>query len=153
MESGIILNNKWLDVTLVSMIVAQVYKLFSSLIIEKRLNWKRFWETGGMPSSHTSSVVALTSSVAITEGLHSVIFAISTVFSIVVMYDASGVRKAAGQHAGVINELTDFFTMAFDKKFKNEKLKELLGHSRSEVFAGAILGIAVALLMRGYLLR
>jgi uncharacterized protein len=153
MESGIILNNKWLDVTLVSMIVAQVYKLFSSLIIEKRLNWKRFWETGGMPSSHTSSVVALTSSVAITEGLHSVIFAISTVFSIVVMYDAAGVRKAAGQHAGVINELTDFFTMAFDKKFKNEKLKELLGHSRSEVFAGAILGIAVALLMRGYLLR
>jgi len=153
MGQGIILGNKWLDVTLISMLAAQFYKLFSSLVIEKRLNWKRFWETGGMPSSHTSSVVALSASVAITEGLHSAVFAISVVFSIVVMYDAAGVRKAAGQHAGVINELTDFFTIAFDKKFKNEKLKELLGHSRSEVFAGAILGVVVALLMRGYLLR
>lgn len=152
MDSGIIFSNRWLDVTFISMLAAQIYKVFNTLILERRWNFKRFWETGGMPSSHTSSVVALTTSIAITEGTSSIAFAISTVFSVIVMYDAAGVRKEAGQHAGVINELTDFFSLAFDKKFKNEKLKELLGHSRSEVFAGAILGIVTAFAMRWYLL-
>lgn len=152
MDSGIIFGNKILDVVFISMFVAQFYKLISTFFIKKSVVWSRLWETGGMPSSHSSSVMALTTSIAITEGMSSVAFAISVVFSIVVMYDASGIRKAAGEHAGVINQLTDFFSTAFDKKFSNEKLKELLGHSRTEVFAGAVLGLLIALLMKNYLL-
>jgi uncharacterized protein len=153
MDSGIIFGNKILDVVFISMFVAQFYKLISSLFIQKKIDWSRLWETGGMPSSHSSSVMALTTSVAITEGLSSVAFAICAVFSIVVMFDAAGIRKAAGEHAGVINQLTDFFSTAFDKKFHNEKLKELLGHSRTEVLVGAIVGFLIAMIMKGYLLR
>ena len=153
MHSGIVFGNKVLDVVLISMFIAQFYKVLSSYFPHKRIVWSRLWETGGMPSSHSSSVVALSTAIAITEGLHSTAFAISAVFAIVVMYDASGIRKAAGEHAGIINQLTDFFSVRFDKKFSNEKLKELLGHSRSEVFAGAILGFLVAFLMKKYLLN
>jgi len=152
MDSGIIFGNKVLDVVFISMFVAQLYKLVSSYFPTKRIEWSRLWETGGMPSSHSSSVMALTTSVAITEGVSSIAFAICVVFSIVVMFDASGIRKAAGEHAGILNQLTDFFSTAFDKKFSNEKLKELLGHSRTEVFAGAVLGLVIALLMKNYLL-
>jgi len=152
MHSGVIFGNKILDVIFISMFVAQFYKLISSYFIKKTIDWSRLWETGGMPSSHSSSVMALTTAIAITEGMRSIAFAISVVFSIVVMYDAAGIRKAAGEHAGVINQLTDFFSIAFDKKFHNEKLKELLGHSRTEVFVGAVLGLVIALLMKGYLL-
>jgi acid phosphatase family membrane protein YuiD len=152
MNSGIIFGNKLLDVVFISMFVAQLYKLVSTYFIKKRIVWSRLWETGGMPSSHSSSVIALTTAIAITDGMRSIAFAISVVFSIVVMYDAAGIRKAAGEHAGVINQLTDFFSAAFDKKFHNEKLKELLGHSRTEVLAGAILGFVIAILFKGYLL-
>lgn len=152
MNSGIIFGNKILDVVFIAMFGAQLYKLVSSYFIKKKIDWTRLWETGGMPSSHSASVMALTTSVAITEGLRSIAFAICVVFSIVVMFDAAGIRKAAGEHAGVINQLTDFFSTAFDKKFNNEKLKELLGHSRTEVFVGAIVGFLIALLLKGYLL-
>jgi len=82
--------------------------------------WSRLWETGGMPSSHSSSVVALATAVAITEGLNSVGFAISTVFAIIVMYDAAGIRKAAGEHASVINQLTEFFMTALIKSLRTK---------------------------------
>ena len=153
MHSGILFGNKILDVVFISMFVAQLYKLVSSYFSRKKIVWSRLWETGGMPSSHSASVIALTTSIAIIDGLRSIAFAICVVFSIVVMFDAAGIRKAAGEHAGVINQLTDFFSTAFDKKFNNEKLKELLGHSRTEVFAGAVLGFLIALLLKGYLLR
>jgi len=153
MDAGIIFKNRILDVVFLSMFVAQFYKFISTWVLTKKIVWSRLWETGGMPSSHSSSVIALATAVAITEGISSVSFAISTIFSIIVMYDASGIRKEAGQHAGIINQITDFFSTAFDKKFNHEKLKELLGHSRSEVFAGAILGFLIAFLMKGYLLQ
>lgn len=152
MSSGILLGNKTMDVVFISMFSAQLYKFISSSLLTKKLAWKRLYESGGMPSSHTSSVITLTTAVAITEGLSSIAFAICVVFSIVVMYDASGVRKEAGQHANVINQLTEFFSQKYDKKFHHEKLKELLGHSRSEVFAGAIVGFVIAFLLKGYLL-
>jgi uncharacterized protein len=153
MDAGIILKNKVLDIVFLSMIVAQLYKFISVSIIEKKLAWSRLWNTGGMPSSHTSSVVALTTSIAFTEGISSGMFAICVVFSIIVMYDAAGIRKAAGEHAGIINQFTEFLNTVFEKKFKHENLKELLGHSRSEVFAGAVLGFLIAFMMKGYLLK
>ncbi len=153
MDAGFLLKNKILDIVVISMVFAQVYKFISTIVLKKQVVWSRLWETGGMPSSHSSSVVALTTAIAILEGTGSFAFAISVVFSVVVMYDAAGIRKAAGEHAGVINQITDFFSMKYDKKFDNEKLKELLGHSRLEVLMGAILGFLVAFIMKGYLLR
>lgn len=153
MHSGITFGNKILDIVIVSMLAAQIYKLISTLFIQKKIVWSRLWETGGMPSSHSASVVALTTAIAFTEGLDSMAFAISAVFAVIVMHDAAGIRKAAGEHAGMINQLNDFFSTVFDKKFKTEKLKTLLGHSKSEVFAGAVLGFLVAWIFKGYLLH
>lgn len=153
MSAGIIFENKTLDVAFLSMFGVQFYKFISTSIRKKKLAWSRFVETGGMPSSHSSSVVALATAVAITHGLQSSLFAISAVFAIVVMYDASGIRKAAGDHANIINKITEFFSVKYDKNFNNEKLQELLGHSHTEVFVGAIVGFLIAFLMKGYLLR
>ncbi len=152
MASGIIFGNKTLDVVFISMFAAQLYKFVTSSVIKRKFDWGRLWETGGMPSSHSSSVVSLVTAIAITCGVQSAYFAIAVVFAIVVMYDAAGIRNAAGQHAGVINQLTEVFSNKYHIKFNNEKLKELLGHSRLEVFVGALVGLAIALLMRNYLL-
>lgn len=151
MNPGIILNNRILDVAFISMAIAQLYKFIVTAIRQKQIVWSRLWETGGMPSSHSSSVAALTTAIAICEGLSSIEFAISAVFSVIVMYDASGIRKAAGQHANIINQITEFFTATFNKDFKPQKLKELLGHDKVEVLIGAFLGIAVAFAMKDYL--
>ena len=152
MASGFILGNKILDVVVIAWFIAQFYKVVSSLILEKRLNIRRFWETGGMPSSHSSTVSSLATAVGITQGIHSVYFAISVVFAIIVMHDASGIRRAAGKQAGVLNELGKSLSNLFEEKFHQEQLKELLGHTPVEVLAGAILGVVVALLMKPYLI-
>jgi len=152
MKTGVIFGNKILDVVFIAMFLAQFYKLIASFFSSKKVVWSRLWDTGGMPSSHSSSVISLTTAVGITEGLHSVAFAICAIFAIIVMFDASGIRRAAGEHAGVLNQMTEFFSASYGKKFRNEKLKELLGHSHTEVFFGALLGFLVALLLKGYLL-
>jgi acid phosphatase family membrane protein YuiD len=151
MSSGVIFGSKILDVAAISMVVAQLYKFISTIFLQKKVVWSRLWETGGMPSSHSSSVVTLTTAVALTEGTRGVAFPICVVFAIIVMYDATGVRKEAGEHAGILNQLTEFFNASFEKKFKTEKLKELLGHSRTEVLAGIILGLIVPFIFKRYL--
>ena len=152
MDSGIIFGNKILDVVTVSWFIAQFYKVIASLVIEKKVNLKRMFETGGMPSSHSSTVSALATAVGIIYGLSSALFAISAIFAIIVMHDASGIRRAAGEQAGILNRLSESLNSLFENKFQQENLRELLGHTRIEVIVGAILGIAVALLMRPYLL-
>ena len=97
-----------------------------------------------MPSSHTSFVTALTAAVALNEGLSSSLFAVCVVFSFVVMYDASGVRRAAGEQAALLNRLVENFGRE-KLEVTGERLKELVGHSPLEVIAGAALGIAVAI--------
>jgi acid phosphatase family membrane protein YuiD len=152
MDSGIIFGNKILDVVTVSWFIAQFYKVIASLVIEKKVNLKRMFETGGMPSSHSSTVSALATAVGIIYGLSSALFAVSAIFAIIVMHDASGIRRAAGEQAGILNRLSESLNSLFENKFQQENLRELLGHTRIEVIVGAILGIAVALLMRPYLL-
>ena len=152
MSSGIILGNKILDVVTVSWFIAQFYKVISSLVVEKKVNFKRMFETGGMPSSHSSTVSALATAVGITFGVSSALFAVSAIFAIIVMHDASGIRRAAGKQAGILNRLSESLNLLFENKFQQENLRELLGHTPVEVLVGAILGIAVALLMRPYLL-
>ncbi len=147
MENGIIVGNKIFDVVFVALFTAQTLKVIISLFTERRLNFRKFLDTGSMPSSHTSSVVSLATTIGIKEGIQSSFFAISVVFAVVVMYDATGVRRAAGKQASVLNKIVNNIKKREGYTIIEENLKELLGHTPLEVFGGAILGIIVAFLM------
>jgi len=127
-----------------SWFVAQLIKFIAALVKTKRLSFWLFFSSGGMPSSHTSFVVALSTLLGIREGFDSPIFAIAAVTTAIVMYDATGVRQQAGKHAVVLNRLLQYLD---DPSISLEmKLKELLGHTPRQVMAGAALGIAIAIL-------
>ena len=137
-----IFNNKILLVSIFSCLLAQFIKIFTGK--EKRVDFKRIVMSGGMPSSHSSFVTALATLVGYERGFDSVEFAIAAVLAIIVMYDASGVRRAVGKQATILNQIVeDFFHGKFDQ---HEKLKELVGHSPKEVFFGAFLGIIIGIL-------
>lgn len=140
-----IFNNKIIQTSALSWFVAQVIKIIIDCIKNKTINPALIVSSGGMPSSHSSFVTALACATGFTEGFSSPLFAITFVISMVVMYDASGVRRAAGKQAEVLN----IFIANFEKHgIKiDSKLKELLGHSPVEVFAGAILGVVIAMIM------
>lgn len=130
---------------LIAWFIAQTLKVIFVCIKHKKIDFRRFIGSGGMPSSHSSTVTALCVSVGLTEGFHSAVFAVSFILALVVMYDAAGVRRAAGQQAKILNKIVEEWGKA-DYRDTEKKLKELLGHTPVEVFAGALLGIAVALL-------
>ena len=128
---------------------AQFIKVLTYLCTHRRINFKIFTTTGGMPSSHTAGVIALSTSVALIDGLSSMLFAISLGFSLVIMQDAAGLRRAAGKTAATLNRLVDEFVK--DREVKPyEVLKELLGHTPLEVFCGMILGIIIPLIVHNY---
>jgi uncharacterized protein len=121
----------------------QGYKGFGNFLRTRHWNLRRFVETGGMPSSHAASVCALSTMVGLREGFRSSLFGVTLFFSLIVMYDAAGLRRAAGRHAAVLNRL-------IDEHFKNpekgaQRLMELLGHTPLEVLVGALLGVGSAL--------
>lgn len=147
MESGIIFGNKICDIVFVALFTAQALKVIFALFTEKRLNFRRFLDTGNMPSSHTSSVASLTTAVGIKEGLNSTLFVVSLVLTVVVMYDATGVRRAAGKQAALLNKIVENIRKKDGYSLIENNLKELLGHTPLEVLGGAVLGVAVALLM------
>ena len=137
-------NNQIMLCALLSWFIAQVLKIPTNLITEKRLDWKRILGSGVMPSSHTSFVVALTIMVGAVEGFGSALFAVSFTLAAIVMYDATGVRRETGTQAQVINEiLRNVFIDG--KPISEDNLKELVGHKPVEVAAGFILGVIVAL--------
>lgn len=137
-----IFNNKILLISIFSCLLAQFIKIFTGK--EKRVDFKRMVMSGGMPSSHSSFVTALATLVGYERGFESVEFAIAAVLAIIVMYDASGVRRAVGKQATILNQIIeDFFHGKFDQ---HEKLKELVGHSPKEVLFGALLGIIIGIL-------
>ena len=106
----------------------------------KRIDWGRFFGPGGMPSSHSTIVTSLATCVGIYEGFDSTLFVVCCAFALIVMYDASGIRRAAGEHAKIINIIVE----AWEEKnpiLTDEKLKEILGHTPLQVLAGAILGV------------
>ncbi len=122
------------------------YKILIELVRVKRLNWYLLIASGGMPSSHTAIITAVATSIGLAYGFDSALFALAAVVSLVVMYDASGVRRQAGRHAMLINTIIENIE---DTGIKlDRKLKTLLGHSPIEVLAGAILGILVAVLFQ-----
>lgn len=122
----------------------QGYKGLHDRVVLGRWNFRRFVETGGMPSSHAASVAALSTSVALREGLMSPLFGVTLYFSAIVMYDAAGLRRAAGRQAMILNRLIDEH-FAHSRK-DTQRLMELLGHTPLEVFVGAVLGAASAIL-------
>jgi uncharacterized protein len=127
--------------------IAQLLKTFIYWINNKEFSLQILFTTGGMPSSHSSSVVAMATSIALLEGFDSMDFAMAFAFAAVVLYDAAGVRRAAGRQAAVLNTIMQEL-FAKDHKVGQNRLKELLGHSPKEVIAGALLGIVVSVLLR-----
>jgi acid phosphatase family membrane protein YuiD len=119
--------------------VAQLLKLIIELIRDRRLVISNMVTMGGMPSSHSATVCALATTIAITEGFDSVFFALSVFFAIIVMFDAAGVRQTVGHQSNILNKMLD--ELFKGKPAFEERLKELIGHSRLQVFAGAALGI------------
>lgn len=146
MKTGFFFGNHICDIVVIALVSAQALKVVFSLFTERKLNFRRFLDTGSMPSSHTSSVVSLATAIGLQEGFSSVLFAMSAVFAVVVMYDATGVRRAAGKQAAVLNKIVENFKTKEGLVLIEENLKELLGHTPMEVFGGAILGIIVALI-------
>jgi len=140
-----IAENQILGVSLTAWFLAQFLKGVFYFIKEKRINFRRFVGAGGMPSSHSALVSSLTVAIGETEGWSSPIAALAIVTALIVMYDAAGVRLAASKQAVVLNKMLD--EVFEEGEFHQERLKELLGHTPVEVFAGAALGIVVALLL------
>ena len=139
---------------LFAVLFAQFIKVPVQFIATRKLDWALMTSTGGMPSSHSAMVTALATGVALESGLNSPLFAIATIFAIVTMYDASGVRRQAGKHATVLNQLVfEFKKLVSEVKAMPQKpeeevrkeLKELLGHEPSEVFFGGLTGIFLTL--------
>lgn len=133
---------------LAAMVLAQLLKVAFVFLTEGHWAPKRFAETGGMPSSHSATVAALCTSTALHYGVDNPFFAISLVFGIIVVYDATGIRRAAGRHAEILNELVEEFSHLFKEKSRPEALKTLLGHTYPQVLVGSGLGIGVAFLVR-----
>ena len=125
-------------------ILIQIYKGLEIVIRTGRWNLRRFVETGGMPSSHAASVAALSTEVAFHEGIRSILFGVTLYFSLVVMYDAAGLRRAAGRHAVVLNRLIG--QQLEHPEQETHKLMELLGHTPLEVAVGAIIGVSTSML-------
>lgn len=151
---SLILNNGYEVITcgIASAFFAQVVKFFVFTIRTKKINFKIFTTTGGMPSSHSAGVMALTTSVGIIGGYDSLIFAVALGYALIVMYDAAGLRRAAGKTAACLNRMMEDF-YKHDLQSAGGKLKELLGHTPLEVFFGAVFGILFAYGFHNLLLK
>ncbi|MFA5927759.1 MAG: divergent PAP2 family protein [Candidatus Margulisiibacteriota bacterium] len=143
--TNLIAMNKPLAAALISLVAAQLLKLITYFFHTRKWNFRHLVTSGGLPSSHTSMVAALATAVGLDNGWSSPNFAISFVFSCIVMYDAAGVRRAAGKQARVLNQI--MVDLVNKKNIPGEKLSELLGHTPFEVFAGATLGVLIAFLL------
>ncbi|OQB15950.1 MAG: Divergent PAP2 family protein [Firmicutes bacterium ADurb.Bin193] len=135
-------SNPIINVTVISWFTAQIIKVILVIVTERRLDLGRFFGAGGMPSSHSSTVCTLSVCIARVMGFTSPEFAIAFVFSVIIMYDAAGVRRAAGQQASVLNKMLDNWHTA-DNEFTEIELKELLGHTPLQVAVGAVIGILI----------
>jgi acid phosphatase family membrane protein YuiD len=145
--------NPWISVAFASWIIAQTIKVLLHALRTRRLDFSRLVDSGGMPSSHTAFVAGLSTEVGLTEGFHTVSFALATCFALVVIYDATNLRRSAGYHAQILNEVVPQLLQGklIGDKTTFRKLRELLGHSPMEVIVGAGLGILVAIAMHGML--
>ena len=135
---------RYVLIPLVAWAIAQGTKVLRDSVRRRRLYLRGLTEMGGMPSSHSAIVMGLTTGIGRIDGLASPLFAIALIFSFVVMYDAAGVRRAAGRQAAILNRLVE--DLVAMRGIREERLRELLGHTPVEVIVGAALGILVGLI-------
>jgi uncharacterized protein len=135
---------RYLLAPLIAWTIAQAAKVILTSVRQRRLNLRVLAETGGMPSSHAAIVMGMTTAVGKYSGVSSAPFAIALIFSFVVMYDAAGLRRAAGRQAAVLNRLVE--DLVHMRGMQEQKLRELLGHTPVEVIVGAILGVVAGLI-------
>lgn len=127
-------------------LIASLIKVPINYYLDGKINFKKAFSSGGMPSSHSAAICAATTTIGMVEGFNSSIFGLAIVISAVVMYDAAGVRRATGKHAVILNSIVSIVSMlSGTEEFTDEKLKELIGHTPYEVILGAWLGIAVGI--------
>jgi uncharacterized protein len=138
-----VLDNRVLLVALIASLIAQVTKLAIELGKNRKFNFRVLVETGGMPSAHSALVTALATGVGQKMGWNSPDFAIAAIFAVIVMYDAAGVRQAAGKQARILNQIIDELFREHPT-FNEDRLKELLGHTPFQVIVGSALGITIA---------
>ncbi len=140
-----IFHNQILVVALLACFTAQGLKVIIELIKDRTVNFRHLVSTGGMPSAHSALVGALATGIGQTMGWSSPEFAIACLFAVIVMYDAAGVRQAAGKQAKILNQITDELFQD-EHNLNEEKLKELLGHTPFQVVVGLALGITISML-------
>jgi acid phosphatase family membrane protein YuiD len=138
-------HNQILWVTISAWLLAQFLKVLFYFFTEKRIDFRRFVGAGGMPSAHSALVSSLATAIGIKYGWDSVNTALALIFAFVVMYDAAGVRLAASRQAIVLNKIVD--ELFEEGEFHQERLIELLGHTRVEVIVGAALGVLMAVVL------
>ena len=145
-----ILENQVLVSSVIGWSVAQYLKTLIDLILNRSFNPERIFGSGGMPSSHSATVCALTTATGMRYGVGSFEFAISFVLAMVVMYDAMGVRRETGKQAQLLNTVFFENILNIDGVVLQEKLKEYVGHTPLQVAAGAVLGIGLALVLNAF---
>lgn len=138
-----ILDNNVLLIAVIACLTAQVLKLVVEFIKNRKVTVRTLVTTGGMPSAHSALVTALATGIGQSSGWASTEFAMATIFAIIVMYDAAGVRQAAGKQARILNQMIDELFRE-DHKFNEDRLKELLGHTPFQVIVGSALGITIS---------
>ena len=139
-----IITNKYINIPSLLWLSIQTFKVIYDLVTTKKFNFKRIMGAGGMPSSHSAIAVSMATLIGKYEGVETAIFALAVIFSFVVMYDAAGVRRAAGKQAKLLNKIIETPGMSYLEV--QEKLVEVLGHSPIQVFVGAVIGIIVGLI-------
>jgi acid phosphatase family membrane protein YuiD len=143
--------NSVLIVTVAAWIITQTIKVAIGIWKEKRFNFKWFVGTGGMPSSHSAGAAALATSIGYTCGLDTPLFALAFMVALVTMFDAQGVRRATGLQAEALNKIME--DIYLKKAVKEERLKELVGHTPIQVLSGAVIGILVAAFYYGAFIK
>ncbi len=142
---GEVIKNKYIVVPMLLWFGIQVFKVIYDLITTKKFNFKRIMGAGGMPSSHSAVLVGLATLIGKYEGVNTPIFAVALIFSFIVMYDAAGVRRAAGKQAKLLNQIVE--TPGLSGIQVSEKLVEVLGHTPIQVIVGAIIGVIAGLIV------
>lgn len=145
-----ILENEMLVSAVIGWTVAQVLKTLIDFGLNRTLSLERLVGSGGMPSSHSATVCALTVTAALIKGIESTEFAVCFVLSSVVMYDAIGVRQETGKQAKLLNLIMEQDLFHLSNEQFQQKLKEFVGHTPLQVLAGAVLGITLAIFVHGY---
>ena len=145
MQGSFFEEYKYIIVPFIVWFGIQLFKFIYDLVKSKKFNFKRLMQAGGMPSSHSGVVISLTTMIGKNVGIKSPLFAVALIFSFIVMYDAAGVRRAAGKQAKLLNKIVE--TPGLTGLQVSERLVEVLGHTPVQVIVGAAIGVVVGLLV------